>query len=102
MPSTDDKLASGLIESATHPGKYITLVGNGDGLPIGAETATRIDDAGSGVTYIGKAAIGSDTADAAWQIKKMTETNGDTTVEYADGNSSFDNVWDNRASLTYS
>lgn len=64
--------------------------------------ATRIDDAGSGVTYVGKAVPGTATATAAWQVQKILEATGDTTITWADGNDSFDNVWNDRASLSYS
>lgn len=67
-----------------------------------AALAVRIDGVGGGVTYIGKAATGASTASAVWQIQRLTESGADTTVQWADGNGSFDNVWDNRASLTYS
>lgn len=66
----------------------------------GPEYATRLATSGS-VTYVGKAAIGSSSASSVWQIKKIDETSG-TVITWADGNSSFDNIWDNRASLTYS
>ncbi len=68
----------------------------------GATLATRTDDAGSGITYVGKAAVGSVTSDAVWQIQRLTETTGDLVVQFADGNADFDNIWDNRASLSYS
>lgn len=64
--------------------------------------ATRTDDVGSGITYVGKAVVGSVTSDSVWQISRITETDGDLVVQYADGNASFDNIWDNRASLSYS
>lgn len=50
--------------------------------------------------YLGTAAPGSDGADAVWQIKKIDESTG-TVITWADGNSDFDNVWDDRESLTY-
>lgn len=52
------------------------------------------------VTYVGKAAIASATASAVWQIKKIDETTG-MMITWADGDASFNNVWNNRASLTY-
>ena len=63
---------------------------------------TAIDDAGSGVTYIGFADPGTDTSAAAWRIQRLTESGNDLTVEWADGNTAFDNVWDDRATLAYS
>lgn len=64
--------------------------------------ASRVDDASATVTYIGKAAVGSANGSAVWQISRMTVSGTVTTIEYADGNISFDNVWDNRAALSYS
>ncbi len=62
----------------------------------------EIDDAGGGVTYIGEAAPTSAHGDAAWRIQKLTETAGDMSLRWADGNEDFDNVWTNRAGLSYS
>jgi hypothetical protein len=52
------------------------------------------------VTYVCEAPIGTATSSAAWRIKKIDETTG-MVIKWADGNESFDNVADNRASLTY-
>lgn len=67
--------------------------------------AIKIDDAStSGVTYIGKASIGSSTSTAVWQIMKIDESSTPITcnIQFADGNANFDNIFDNRTSLTYS
>lgn len=67
--------------------------------------ATKLDDVStSNITYAGKAAIGSSGASAVWRIMKIDESGTPTTlsITWADGNSNFDNVWDNRTSLTYS
>jgi hypothetical protein len=63
--------------------------------------AVRIDEASGTVMYIGEALPGSATAAAVWSIKRVTTTSG-TVVQWADGNCTKDNVWDNRASLNYS
>lgn len=55
---------------------------------------------GATYTYIGEALPGADEAGAGWRIKRMT--NADTTILWADGDGLFDNVWDDRTSLTYS
>lgn len=52
-----------------------------------------------GSTYIGKAAPGSSESDPVWQIQKVV---GDTSGIYADGDAEFNNVWADRASLSYS
>lgn len=63
----------------------------------------RYDVVSATISYVGYAAPGTATSAAAWQIKRLTTAaDGGIDVEVADGNLNFDNVWDNRASLTYS
>lgn len=62
----------------------------------------RLDEVSSSVSYFGYAAIGSAEGSALWKVKKMTVTGTVTKIEYADGNASYDNIWTNRASLSYS
>jgi len=54
--------------------------------------------------YAGNAHPGTAKSEALWQIKKMVyDGNGDLTdVQWADGNTKFDNIWNDRASLSYS
>ena len=54
------------------------------------------------VSYLGEATSGTATSSATWRIRRITEVDSDVTIEYADGNPAFDNVWDNRSSLSYS
>lgn len=71
---------------------------------MSATYTTRLDTAStSGVTYVGKAAIGTASSSPSWQIMKMDETGTPVTLitTWADGNDLFDNIWDNRTSLTY-
>lgn len=63
--------------------------------------ALRLDEASSTITYIGEADPGTATSSALWRIKKMNSASG-LIITWADGNSDFDNVWDDRATLTYS
>lgn len=49
-------------------------------------------------TYYGLAPPGSSTASAVWRVKRGSSTE----VLWADGNSEFDNVWDNYLALSYS
>lgn len=62
----------------------------------------RIDAADSTTTYIGEAIVGSVTSGAIWRIKKIVASGSLTSILFADGNQNYDNVWDNRASLSYS
>jgi hypothetical protein len=63
--------------------------------------ATRVDEASGTVTYVGQAPTGTATSAALWQIQKIDTSSG-TAVTWADGDAGFDNVWDDRATLTYS
>lgn len=86
-----------------------TTKGAGQGIEVyvtnqgGVSPNTVLLDAVSDtVTYVGKASPGTSVAAASWQVFRMTTTlEGDLSLEYADGNAAYDNVWDNRASLTY-
>lgn len=53
--------------------------------------------------FVGYAPPGKLTSDAVWKIMKLNYT-GANLVErlWADGDTKFDNVWDNRAVLSYS
>jgi len=63
--------------------------------------ATRLDTVTTAdVTYIGKAPTGSAESEAVWQIAKLDVSSG-LSKTWADGDSQYNNVWDNRASLTY-
>lgn len=75
---------SGNIKTESGPGTLIT------------------DVVSSTVTYLGKAACGASTSQAVWQIIKLTtDANGGITISYANGTPHYDNIWTNRASLTY-
>lgn len=54
----------------------------------------------AGVTYFFEAPVGIPTSAAGWRGAKYTAADG--TFKYADGNTKYDNIADNRASLTYS
>lgn len=63
--------------------------------------ATKIYTSGD-ITYIGIAKPGTAEATAAWQCKKINTSAGTTTITWADGNASFDNVATDLTALTYS
>ena len=54
------------------------------------------------IYYLGLAPIGTATSAAAWQIRRMTFTSTDISVDWADGDGSSNNVYDDRESITYS
>ena len=66
----------------------------------GGAKIKKIDEA-LPYTYIGEAAVGTATSSASWRGKRIDDTNDpDSTILFA-GTGVFDQVWDNRASLTY-
>lgn len=60
-------------------------------------------DASDNPEYVGEAPPGTATSTAKWRIKKITWSGSlATNVEWADGDTKFDNIWDDRPSLSYS
>lgn len=77
----------------------------GNAEPYDGPVTQALDyDGSNNPIYIGLAPIGAAKADAAWQIRKLTfdGSNNLTDVKYANGSIRFNEVWDNRASLSYS
>jgi hypothetical protein len=64
----------------------------------------RIDYASSTTNYYGLAAPGSPTSQARWQIRRETlDSSGRTTaIDFAGGTLAYSQIWDNRATLSYS
>lgn len=66
-------------------------------------TLTTLIDSATPYTYFGFAEPGSATDAAVWRIlRKENLGGGDSAFLYADGDSDFDNVWDDRTELNYS
>lgn len=62
----------------------------------------KVDEVNSSTTYIGESAITISTAAPFWRIRKILVTGTVSSVLWADGDEDFDNVWDDRVSLSYS
>lgn len=65
----------------------------------GGSYAVRYDKTSTYI-YAGEAEAGSLDADPVWRIKRVTRAS--SVKLFADGNSDFDNIWNNRASYSYS
>jgi len=63
---------------------------------------TRNDVPSGTLEYKGWALPGTATSASSWRIKKSSFVGTVFSEEWADGDIEFDNVWDNRASLSYS
>ena len=62
---------------------------------------SNFDDQGAGTTYTGYALRGASGASASWFIMKSVTSAGITTVRFASDPFTMNQIWDNRASLTY-
>lgn len=63
--------------------------------------AVRLDEVSDTLFYVGKAEIGKVDSDANWLIVRYTTTGSILKAEYANGSESFNQVWNDRATLTY-
>jgi poly(3-hydroxybutyrate) depolymerase len=66
------------------------------------QRAVVVDAPSSTLSYVGTADPGTLTSSGSWRILRITYAGTVTTIHWADGNDNFDNVWDDRAGLTYS
>lgn len=80
-----------------------SLQGNMSEVALTTRTDTIDPAAIPEVTYRGDALPGTTTATAAWRVTRLSlSSDGDIEILYADGDDAFDNIWDNRLSLSYS
>ncbi len=86
-----------------------TVASGGRGLNVNvvnpsaaADESVIIDKASDTVTYFGYATVGSSEASAVWKIERASVSGAVTKFLFADGDQNYDNIWNNRASLTYS
>lgn len=88
-----DVLSSALPTSASTEATLQTISFGGFKFALRLATVGDID-------YVGEAAIGTATSAASWRVKKINSTTG-IVIQWA-GTGTFNQVWDNYASLTYS
>lgn len=67
-----------------------------------SDYTVRVDKITDTLSYAGRAAPGSATNLPVWRIFKIEISGPSITTLYADGNALFDNIWDDRLSLSYS
>lgn len=91
-----------LIDMAEHGRTGGISTGQGFKTTRYVDEKVILDEVDADNKYVGTAAHGTATSAAAWQIMKIATVGTITTISYADGDDNYDNVWDNRASLSYS
>ena len=62
---------------------------------------SNLDDDGAGTVYTGYALQGSADSAASWFIMKQTTSGNVTSIRFASAPFDFTQIWDDRASLTY-
>ncbi len=68
----------------------------------GAEVTRRLDYDGANLVYLGVAPIGASEDDPYWQIQKFFYSGSNLLKNlWADGDAQLDNIWTERATLTY-
>lgn len=63
--------------------------------------ALRVDNTGLGYIFLGTAVPGSLNTEAKWLIQKITFTSTQVQAQFADGSNDYNQIWNDRASLTY-
>lgn len=61
----------------------------------------EVDTSVPNTTYVGQALPGTPAASPAWRIKRITETSGGSSVDWADGAAAFIHSWNDHLTLTY-
>jgi hypothetical protein len=100
-PSTDVLTVQGAVTMTALKvdGSAVTQPVSGTVTTLQQQYATRLDEISTTVNYIGSAPVGSATSSATWLIKRLTVSGTQTIIQFA--SASYNQVWDNRASLTY-
>lgn len=93
-----------VIDMAEHGRAGGIQAGQGYKFVRDVDECLLVDKVDANTIYIGKTQKGkaTSTSEAVFQIKKVAITGTVTVIAFADGNDNYDNVWDDRVSLTYS
>ena len=92
-----------MILTVTNQNLLLTITGNQG--PSGSNVSTyavRIDQFDTTTIYRGEAQAGSSEGAASWRIQKFVIVGDDVTITWASGNTTFDKIWTNRLSYSYS
>lgn len=71
-------------------------------LALPTRNSLRLDEVSSTLFYVGEAAFNQAETSPVWRIKRIQTVGSVMKVEWANGNDAFQNIWSDRASLSYS
>lgn len=67
-----------------------------------SDEPARVDEVSASLIYVGYTRTSAPVeTTASWKIKRITKVGSIWTIAYANGNELYENIWSNRASLTY-
>jgi len=91
------------IEVDGKPAIRVSIVGGDISVSsVAVEEKSVIDIVSNELIYFGYATIGSNENTASWKIIKMTIIGSIIKSEYAQGVSTYTNIWDDRTTYSYS
>lgn len=61
----------------------------------------EVDTSVPNVTYVGQALPGTAGSIASWRVKRITETSGGSSVDWANGTADFVHVWNDHLTFIY-
>ena len=67
---------------------------------VDALGSLKVDQVTATLFYVGEANFAAPSSNPVWRIRRI-DTSAGVDVTWADGNSNYDNVWDDHTSLTY-
>jgi len=98
---TGEVITTRSVEDIKVSTSIITAGGSGSG-GSSATYQTHLDDTDPDDMYWGESEVGTLDSAAGWKIKRIQISGQTITQTWADGNQNYDNIWDNRLSLSYS
>ena len=91
-----------VIDMAEHGRAGGVSTGQGFKFSKDVEEKTIIDEVDNSTTYIGKAKMGALTGSEDWQIKRISINGTETSISFANGDTTYNKEWDERANYSYS
>lgn len=71
-------------------------------LALPTRKLVNFDGVSSTINYIGEAAFGTQPSDPFWRIYSLNYNGSDFNIRFANGDDSFSNIWNDRATYIYS